>query len=358
MNPFNVGEKVKIVAKVERNEGKMCDWVPSMDESLNDGIEYSIIRSLYDDRVLLDNGYWYLNECLLPVVERIKGKLKRKVIKKKKITMRSLSNSFKEEVEKHKNLRREGICSYSVATRTGISHHFGDVCHYRIQRADGIIGLLLDLSRLNKDLAYKKATNKQWNPYARYIMRESPWAVAFKTKTLTAGFKSGIKMDVSKPISWIGGACIALRNGTEHAERLYMFNYLISKGIDKHVSYLMSMFLSFDNKRKSFTRTTFGDGHDPISIEHDYNDLIKFFAKGYRNDKELKPATEYSAKYKIFETVGRMYSKFTVNDWLSKNVVESKIGEGWQAVTYITEDEVFRIAKLIHNDIEAAKGVA
>lgn len=67
--PFKVGDKVKIVAKVETNaEGITCNWSVhgGMEKYLNDGKEYVIERVEYNGaQMLLDNGWHYLIECLV-----------------------------------------------------------------------------------------------------------------------------------------------------------------------------------------------------------------------------------------------------------------------------------------------------
>lgn len=269
-----------------------------------------------------------------------------KVKKKKNVLLFStFRKEFLEKVERSKGIYK-AICSYSVLTKTDIIHNFNDVCHYRIKQPNGVRGILLDLTRVFHDLNNPKTQYKQWVKYSQYIMRESPWAPMFRTKTLRTGFKSGITMNVNQPISAIAGACIALRNGTECQVRLPMFNLMLSRGFNGHIAYLMSMAYRYSPDNKEFYSVSFGDGHDPITESHNLKDIIRFFKEGYKFPKEAKPATKYSKDYSVFNYVGASYTgrDEEIGDWIRINTKVTKIGNGWDAKKIVTEDEIMRIA--------------
>lgn len=64
--PFQVGDEVKVVKKVEKANDVRCMWAPEMEGYLNDGVEY-IIREMYDGgkTAYLNTGWYFLTECLI-----------------------------------------------------------------------------------------------------------------------------------------------------------------------------------------------------------------------------------------------------------------------------------------------------
>lgn len=61
---FKVGDKVKVVRKVEAVDQRAMYWVREMEPLLNNGKEYSIEREESDGIWYLSNGWLYLEECL------------------------------------------------------------------------------------------------------------------------------------------------------------------------------------------------------------------------------------------------------------------------------------------------------
>lgn len=351
MEELEVGDFVYVTEKIEKKEGQAFVWNRAMEAYLNNGISYCITY-IDGNKICLENKWWWLSDC----VSLKKGKrAAKKVIVKKPYT--KFINEFKESV---KGKSFNSICSYSVLNnRNEIIHNAGDVCHYRIQGHNGLNGLVLDIDRANKDLGMDKTMYRQWKRYANYIIRKSPWADAFKTKTLVTGLKSGLQMNVNKSISILGGACIALRNGTEYKTRVPCFSYLLNKGVSPEVAYLLSLAYS-RNKSGNFSLMNFGGGHEVISSEHLFDTVISFMANGYAPDIDELPAKKNAKRYHIFKRVGKenyITKQSTFDKWIKDNTKTVREKEGWNFVSYATLDEVLRIAALLQNHINKAKEI-
>ena len=351
MKELEVGDFVYVTEKVERKAGRELLWNMEMETYLNNGISYPITY-IDEDKYCLDDKWWWFSDCLS--LDSGKKKIKKVVVKK---PYTKFINEFKNTV---KGKYFNSLCSYSVLnSRNEITHNKGDVCHYRIQGHHGINGLVLDIDRVFNDLGRDKTAYLQWKRYANYIIRKSPWSIAFKTKTLATGLKSGLQMNVNKSISILGGACIALRNGTEYKTRVPCFSYLLNKGVSPEVAYLLSLAYS-RNKSGNFSLMNFGGGHDVISSEHLFDTVISFMANGYAPDIDELPAKKNAKRYHIFKRVGKenyITKQSTFDKWIKDNTKTVREKEGWNFVSYATLDEVLRIAALLQNHINKAKEI-
>lgn len=64
--PFQVGDKVKVVKKVEQTDDIYCMWAREMEGYLNDGVEYIIDRLANGGKIAyLSAGWHFLIECLI-----------------------------------------------------------------------------------------------------------------------------------------------------------------------------------------------------------------------------------------------------------------------------------------------------
>lgn len=349
MKELEVGDFVYVTEKVERKAGRELLWNMEMETYLNNGISYPITY-IDEDKYCLDDKWWWFSDCLS--LDSGKKKIKKVVVKK---PYTKFINEFKNTV---KGKYFNSLCSYSVLnSRNEITHNKGDVCHYRIQGHHGINGLVLDIDRVFNDLGRDKTAYLQWKRYANYIIRKSPWSIAFKTKTLATGLKSGLQMNVNKSISILGGACIALRNGTEYKTRVPCFSYLLSKGISPEVSYLLSLAYSYD-KSGEFSLVNFGGAHDAISSEHLFDTVISFIANGYSKELGELSAKQNAKRYHIFKRVGKEaggVNKNTFDQWIKDNTIVVRKKIGWNSVSVATLAEVMRIAGLLQDHINKSK---
>jgi hypothetical protein len=350
MKGFKVGDFVYITAKVESVEDRKIPWNGIMINYLNDGIKYEVRDVTVAGKIRLDNSWYYLPECLSHAEV-----IKKKVIKKKKKPL-SLQAAFLDKVKS--SAYHGALCSYSVMDSSGgISHNMNDVCHYRIQQPYGVKGIILDVNRAIKDLDGDKKLFRIWKRYANYVMRVSPWNSAFKTKTLASGFKSGVLLDVSKSISVIGGACIALRNGTEMKYRLTMFDFCMRKKMSPNVAFLMSIAFNRIKNTNTFELGTFGTGHDVFSDVHSVDTIMDFMANGYDDISNVLPATKYSKKYKIFDAIGKVDRDNCIYNWFLNNTKTKNSGNGWNVKKICTKEEVLRIASLVQQMINDRKEI-
>jgi len=356
MFKFKPGDKVFIVNKVENSGDRTMNWSVYMESFLNDNKEYTVVR-LYpgiEDCYDLDNGYIYLSECLSPIL--VKGK---KIKRKQAPKIKSFKASFKKQLSKTKVI--QNLCSYAILPNKGEPvYRINDICFASSRRyREGISEFVVDLTRVEHDLknSGKGVSIKDWKPYAEYILKRSPWSSVFKYHSIGMAMRYGLPFDTNRSLSEIVSSAIALREGTEFADKLIVFNKLRKiKDISEDAAYLVSCSFSYEDKLKAFSRRAWGNGHNALTYDNDLKGLIKFFAEGFSVNKP--PAKEYANEYSIFESAAKVLYKSkqqSIGDFISDNIKPEKRGEGWRTISVVEFDQLVNLAKLIDAKIAKRK---
>jgi hypothetical protein len=307
-----VGDKVFIMARVEKAEGRRCGWdnhrlgQGRMDLLLNNGKSYPItqIAAGYDGQALRVNceghGWTFLVECLtldeghgspLPKVEAPKAPPKpvppkediRQVLKKAMIDQNA----------------GERICSYLYRTVNGEEKMACDaICYAQVRNHSPIVEFATSLINHKKHLTVDEMVIfKKW---VEYLITISPWAKCYNPTTVEDALENGISFNTDLPHSQLVGAAIALREGHEYSRRLYTFDHMLEQGYNGNVAYMISMNVSI-NKDLKVTQVRCSDNHTALTDKAPDDEIISFFTKGFPDLKQ-KPCKEKSDAFKIYNT--------------------------------------------------------
>jgi hypothetical protein len=199
---------------------------------------------------------------------------------------------------------------------------------------------------------------KMYKKYADYIIKRSPWAECFATQNTAIAFRYGIYMDVSKPIDWIAGAVVALREGVEFQDKLRMFNHLVKNKVSERAAFLVSYYVRLDPNGVPLVGS-FDGGHMAMYGAMRMESLIKFFNEGYQLKKGDKPYSEYGRNYQIFSNIcpiagqfGRIDAKDSIYTFLNKNLVRKEEGEGWRKKHIIEMKDVIALGNLLEDTLK------
>jgi hypothetical protein len=199
---------------------------------------------------------------------------------------------------------------------------------------------------------------KMYKKYADYIIKRSPWAQCFATQDTAIAFRYGIYMDVSKPVNWIAGAVVALREGVEFPDKLRMFNHLVKNKVSERAAFLISYLVRMNSGGDVYIGS-FDGNHTAMYGAMCMGSLVKFFNEGYTKTDKDKPYSEYGKHYEIFSTIcpiagqfGRIDAKDSIDTFLNKNLVRKEEGEGWRKKHIIEMKDVIALGNLLEDTLK------
>jgi len=260
-------------------------------------------------------------------------------------------------LQHHTHHRVSHLCSFAIILPTKVVKKFDSPCHAALAYPEGkpqavVYGLSCDHNQV------PEVRREMYEKYASYILKDSPWSIAFVDKDFQAGLKNEILMDTSHDIDIVAGACIALRGAWEyHKQSLDCFDYLVSNGISGHAAYLLSMFLVLDGKR--WVWVSCSSSHRALHYTMRFTDLIRFFVKGYGKCAEDKPYKDSNTSYLVFDRIaengGEVPRKETTDAILSSALKSEKKGTGWDVTTVISDQAVLDLARFVEEEMEKVK---
>lgn len=261
-----------------------------------------------------------------------------------------------------------GVCSYSLQFSNGhIRHQVNDVCHARARFVDYYDDKHVDKKGTIAGLAllvgqYDVASTPYYKEYVKFILNESPWASCFKTKNVGVAFRYGILMDVSKPLSEVVGACIALREGSEFFKwREKVFEQVKKWGFSNKIAYLVSC--CFDLTKDGFKIKHQDGSHKSWSGEMNAITILSFLKGGYPANDAEKPMSTNRDYYSVDDHTNKVVKNVfdekktqtigvgTLNAFIKNNVKtkEREEGEGWARVIIrvVTPDDLKKFCNFL-----------
>lgn len=335
-NPFLVGDVVRCI-----------DADNAFQNHLKEGQEYVVAGNRFDGKELVLEGVnfsWMIERFVLageqPAKPKPKKAKKRKPKKKPKVNVRALMRAHVA------NGNTEGICAMAWGCADNdyaLSENMP--CHAQLaytKTDKEVKTLVYAVSHEIKKYALKE--HKNYRRYVNYILSTSPWASCFLTNSAAIAFRYDILMDVSKSRNWIAGACIALREGSEHHIKNALFCHLLDKGHNPHTAWVMSRCYVLKEKN-TVTFTGASGGHMVINDGVNFDQLIAFMRDGYTLGKDDSPYSKNHTGYAVCEYVAETETykrdpKKYLRQWLTENVKTKKVGNGWYAKEVTTLEDV------------------
>lgn len=234
-------------------------------------------------------------------------------------------------------------CNYSLEFDNGkIRHQAPDACHARLSwcyyqdedtTAKEIVNIALNITAHHKQMS--KGDQEVHTRFVQYMLNDSPWAPMFITKDVKEALEVGILMDVTRNVSHIVGAAVALRVATEWPVILKPFGDALDKGYSGNVAYLISGHLQHG-------KVSYWPGHSALTSTLSLAQIVKFFKEGYSQKDWKGIAKDKTQKsYKIHDPIcpGSGYGGAMVGagdslmSFANKQAVSTKQGEGFDAKT-------------------------
>lgn len=287
----------------------------------------------------------------------------KKPAKKKKFNVRDAKTQLRKVAKK----RTTGVCNYAIImNRTerfeDIRTNWGDVCHARLNCGPGAISVL---DFLDNKAKVSEELRPLWKKYITYILKRSPFRIAYHQKEVKNFIANGCEMDVSQPADVLAGAAIALRMGTEKQHLMLSWKYFVEQGFSEETAWLLSYAFRATPDGKNITGVYPMDGgHQPISGEMNADVLFKFLAVGYPAETLKKKPFSESSGYAVFGGMGhdvyrgRGGAKIDGPSFLEfrdANFKGEKHGTGWNATFVCTNASVNDFAKLVEEKINSFK---
>lgn len=334
MSKFKIGDRVIVVRK---------DYytTSSMEHFINDGIVYVVNRVVNYSTPRVYAGFLsesgdslFFQEDSLEFADKAAITNHAKPIKKaKKKKLGSLRMTLRKKIEEEK-----GTCSWAIKTKTGRKFNISMACHAQLKYDVGVTQLFYGLSNDIFQIRDKK-NMPAYKAYVKYILNESPWAPMFKTKLWNIANRYEIEMDVSYSINQIGGACIALRQGSEFQDMLPMFEEVLKRKYPSHVAFIASTI--FYRKIDKIMEKCNGGSHHILSPSMNFDGLIKFFNNGYWNDdKKDIPYSKAAGAYNIFNSISPLKVNSTLKieyQKLPRNIINKG---GWNETSSFPEESL------------------
>lgn len=152
-------------------------------------------------------------------------------------------------------------------------------------------------------------TDEQADAYKEYIswvLNDSPWAMAFKTKHVWVATRYGIEMDVSVAHNIVAAAAIALRLGSEYVNFSLNWKLFKKEGLTPNQAFLLASFTNVNSyvPALKLTLNTHMGGHHVVSSSQGFKHLVKFLEKGYSEEaKKGKTLLQGSIGYSILNPI-------------------------------------------------------
>lgn len=93
---------------------------------------------------------------------------------------------------------------------------------------------------------------KDRDQWLQWVLNDSPWKAAFRTKSVPTALKSGIVCHVNVPSNFLISGLMAIRAVTDNTRKIIVWAELVKYGMDETYAYFASHF--FTPTRKKFQR--------------------------------------------------------------------------------------------------------
>lgn len=253
-----------------------------------------------------------------------------------------------------------GECSYAIEFENGIRRfQIRDVCHARIpvgrnyhdeEKGLKVVKLALDV---NAHYEAKGEEKETYLSFLHYMLNESPWAACFATKDVKKALTSAVLMDVSKPISQLACAAIALRQVSEYPRKLTWWKDFKDMGLSSNEAWFATQGITGTLAKPNLS--AIGGGHDVFVSYMSFKDVLKFFREGFHLASEPYPYSEGNSQhnrnqsYSIFRSIARDVKEMekSLSSFFKDNCPQKIVGEGWVVETAIPKESLALLVKKI-----------
>lgn len=275
----------------------------------------------------------------------------------------------KEMEKEHNGENSSNVADFALRFKIGgVRFEIDNPCHAMIRwsaeaRTEG--EELTDIALYLKSW-YRRVpdeSKKTYIKYVQWILKSSPWASCFKTKTASIAIEKGVTMNTDKNISELMGAAIALREGWEFAERLPMFQYCLDIGTSYETAYLMGQAAKESVNKEAWHKNTMSSAHSAINGDMDWDALLEFFRSGYEPGLKGMRFDKTQNSYQVFDTItsraDRGYFETKEKDRFSTHLFAVTnpiiIGDGWMRKERITAQCIANMIELLETEMKKGK---
>lgn len=271
-----------------------------------------------------------------------------------------LPDSLREEFK----IRMGGIyhgrlVAYAAVTNGRKEIRVSDICYRTLGHMSNLTEIIISIVPMIEQVKGEgdKAL-ENFQKYFEYIVKESPWAGCFITKDWDEAKEYGLTMDVSKPLSQVVSAAVALRQGHEYYRYMGTFLHMRNLGYSGDVAFLVSMVLSISNGK--WQRTEMGNNHQVLQSVADKACTLDFFANSFADHGDV-PCTENQHDYKLFRAIdpkAEAYgyrAKDSYEDYAKALVPSEYVGEGWAKKEVIQNEHVLAFADTLTKELKERK---
>lgn len=338
---YKVGDVVRIV---HDNQGRAYGYAKAM-STLVDTICTVIVVMRNGVRVKENEYSWAFesielaNNAPMPIEQPKKALIKpvERVKKKREPTLRTrltkacstqhgVSSAAMVGVDAYgkpaKRVFAARICHAFVREFTVVSEFYENInAHYRVMPVD---------------------LRPSYVKYVNYILKRSPWAKAFLTKSFGVGLRYNIAIDCSLPRQHIMSAITALRMGSEFPEHLKLFTEMVKKYGEDYAFIIASTTHKVIYADKTiYTLDQYSEAHAVFDVQTKYENLVKFFKEGFPESKD-KAWKDGHGRNDLFLINALVHYKDKGNRSTSTQDrgTAFKIKVGWSNYTAFTEESL------------------
>lgn len=345
---FAIGDDVCVVRKGD--DGVAPRWVAGQDKAIGKKRKVKAVEKGY---VVLSDNYAYQTISLEKWVEAKHGKPKIK-------SLRAIIAKGRKEA------KPSGLCSFTLfkqgtakSPEIKIFQRMQAPCHAGLNSLydDGgsnatkkVLAVIDHLAYHIKYLKFSENRIAAYKKWLEYVSQQSPWAPAYKQKTVRSILASGADMNVEVSGNVLATACIAMRMGTEYTDILDGFGYWIKQGIKGHAAFILAYTFGDIGTKKVIHSRGMTGGHEALYGGLLAQSMLSFFKNGYNKDQLEGTKESYTsvAKYRVQEPINETKAdekfagvKGCWTDYVQKNAKAKVTGQGWD------KEYTYKIADVI-----------
>lgn len=231
----------------------------------------------------------------------------------------------------------ENICNYGLVSDKGVFDLNWKTCHAGFRNltsryakdeqgkrnilnegGHGIVRPILGINLLQKGWFkfYKVVEEVEKITFLEWLYNYSPWSSTFVTKDHASSWEQGFFIsDLDTPANLVIGGMIASRFTGESLTRLRVWYYLVDKGIDPNLAFLVSLNFTADNIEPNKFKISYMCNHSPLIDGGD--------KKKNRNFLDNKP-NNLIEKYSLCLTYNSIDNTFhrdnSINIYIGENI--------------------------------------
>lgn len=274
---YKVGDRVRIV---HDNQGRVFGYAKEM-SALVDTI-CTVMAVMYGGVCVKENDYTWAFESIEPAIaagmpKKAPIKPVERIKKKREASLRTRLTKACSKVHGVSSAAMVGIDAYSKPAKRIFAAR---ICHAFVREFTVVSEFYENISAHYRTMSEERKPS--YVKYVNYILKRSPWAKAFLTKSFGVGLRYNIAIDCSLPRQHIMAAITALRMGSEFPEHLKLFTEMAKKYGEDYAFIIASTTHKVIYADKSiYTLDQYSEPHAVFDISTKYENLVKFFKEGF-----------------------------------------------------------------------------